>query len=131
VDGQTAKLRGEESLSIVRRGKWCWKTYKPLDPTGRWPSAVAWQEQLASRVVLSRAEFPPLLINRVRRWFPCELVAVSRFIPAARETTAEDVAYVKLIAPKWVGDIKSANIIIMDCGPVTVPVLIDFCTMRT
>ncbi len=77
--------------------------------------------------MLSRAAFPPLLINRVRRWFPQQLVAVSRFIPAARPTTAEDVDYVRLIAPNWVGDITQRNIIVMDCGPIAVPVLIDFC----
>lgn len=124
------QLRGEESLSIVRRGRWVWKTYKPLDPTGRWPGVYFWREQLTRRAELSRTLVPPLLINRVRRWFPRELVAVSRFIPAARPTNNADVEYVKVVAPKWIGDITPANIVIMDCGPVAVPVLIDFCVNR-
>jgi len=66
---------------------------------------------------------PPLLINPVRRWFPDRLIAVSRFIPAARPTNDADVEYVKLFAPKWLGDVTARNVIVGADGPV----LIDFC----
>lgn len=120
---QASNLRGEESLSIVRRGKWCWKTYKPLDPTGRWPGEHFWRQQLAKRVAASH-ELPH--VNPVRRWYFERGIAVSPWIIAVRETTSEDVAELRNLLPKWIGDVTLRNVIVGERGPV----LIDFCVWR-
>ena len=114
------QLRGEESLSIVRRGKWVWKQYKPLDPRGRWPSANAWREQLGARVAASQ-EIPH--INPVRRWFIERGIVVTPWVAAVRETTGHDVAKLRAILPRWIGDVTARNVIVGADGPV----LIDFC----
>lgn len=119
-------MRGEESISIVRRGKWVWKTYRPLDPTGRWPSRAAWRSQLKDRAIISR-EAGPVLFNPVRRWLPKSLTAVSLFIEASRPSTERDAELMWLYAPKWLGDITPSNIIVIDSQIGELRVLIDFC----
>ncbi len=123
VVNQAVALRGEESIRIVRRGKWVWKTYKPLDPTGRWPGEHFWREQLEKRVAASR-ELPH--VNRIICWGSGSLIAVSRFIEAVRETTTEDAAAMRAMLPKWIGDVTPRNVIVGADGPV----LIDFCVNR-
>lgn len=118
-------MTGEESISIVRRHDCAWKTYKELDPTGRWPSRRDWVTQLDRRAVVSRLTLS-VPINRVICWGSGSLIAVSRWLDAVRPTTAEDVAAMKAAAPKWLSDIKPANIIVTESGPV----LIDFCVNR-
>lgn len=114
------QLRGEESLSIVRRGRWVWKAYKPLDPTGRWPGEHFWRQQLERRVEWSRRT---LNVNPVRRWFPDTLTAVSLWIEPMRETTAGDVAWLRCWLGYGIGDVTPRNVIVGENGPV----LIDFC----
>lgn len=118
-------MTGEESLSIVRRGKWVWKTYKPLDPTGRWPGEFFWRQQLNARADWSR-RLPN--VNPVRRWFPDTLTAVSLWIEPTRETTASDVAWLRcgLGFGVGIGDVTIRNVIVGDNGPV----LIDFCVIH-
>lgn len=113
-------MTGEESISIVRRGRWVWKQYKPLDPTGRWPSLNDWITQLERRVEVSRTS-PQ--VNPVLQWYSDSLIAVSEWIEPERETTDGDVAGLRYLLPKWIGDITPDNIIVGTDGPV----LIDFC----
>lgn len=113
-------LRGEESIRIVRHGKWVWKTYKPLDPTGRWPGEHFWREQLVKRVAASR-ELPH--VNPVVLWFRSSRIAVSQWVEAVRETTTEDAAAMRALLPRWIGDVTTRNIIVGAGGPM----LIDFC----
>ena len=120
------KLYGEESRSVVKRGKWVWKTYKPTDPRGIWPGEHFWRQQLERRVAASREPTAGAVINPVRRWFPKTLTAVSRFVHASRPTTELDAEIVRFYAPAWIDDITVRNVIVGEYGPV----LIDFCVNR-
>jgi hypothetical protein len=112
-------MRGQESLSIERRGRWCFKVYKPADPLGVFASPAAWLEQLDTRATLSR-QLPHG--NPVVLWLRDYRLAVSAWIEAVRPTTADDVDAVRGALPAWIGDVKVDGVIVSQAGPV----LIDF-----
>lgn len=127
MDLRESQLRGEESLSIVRRGPLITKYYKLADPSGRWPTRELWREQIEDR---RRASFHvwPVRLHPIQAigYDERTLWTCTYFLESVRPATADDSAEMRRVAREsgmtWLGDIKTENIIVSREGPT----LIDF-----